>query len=78
MFDYICQIAILIGGTLTMFLLAQKNKWMRWGYIIGLVQESFWFYTTVYHHQWGVFLLCFVYTFCFLLGIYNYWIREIK
>ena len=75
MIDTICQIIILIGGTLAIFLLAQKNKWMRYGYIIGLVQEIFWFYSTYIHKQWGTFILCFVYTGCFLLGIYNYWVK---
>jgi len=76
MIDTICQIAILIGGTLTVFLLAQKNRWMRWGYIVGFIQEIFWFYTTAYHRQWGIFVLAFVYSFCFGLGVYNYWIKN--
>lgn len=76
MVDTICQIMILVGGTITIFLLAQKNKWQRWGYITGLIQEMFWFITTFKAKQWGIFLLCFVYTGCFILGIYNHWVRK--
>jgi hypothetical protein len=76
MISTICQIAILVLGAATIFLLAQKNKLMRWGYIVGLTQEVFWFYETYTKQQWGIFLLCFVYTGCFILGVYNYFIRR--
>jgi hypothetical protein len=76
MISIICQIGILLGGTLTTFLLAQRNKWMRWGHVVGLIQEMFWFYETYTKQQWGIFVLCFVYTGCFMLGIYNYWVKK--
>ena len=70
------QFFILTLGTLTIFLLAQKNKFMRYGYIIGAIQEIFWFITTYQNKQWGIFVLCFIYSGCYLLGIYNYFIRK--
>ena len=78
MVDIICQIMIFTLGAITIFLLAQKNKWQRWGYIIGLTQEVFWYTTTFRAKQWGIFALCFIYTFCFLLGIWNHWIKKEK
>ena len=74
--DTICQIMIFILGSITVFLLAQKNKWQRWGYIIGLIQEVFWFIAIFRARQWGIFALCFIYTGCFVLGIYNYFIKK--
>lgn len=78
MIDLICQIVIFTFGSITIFLLAQKNKWQRWGHITGLVQEPFWFISAIRAEQWGVLVLCFIYTFCFLLGVYNYFIKKSK
>jgi len=74
--NMICQIGILVMGALTIWMLAQKKSWMRWGYIIGALQEIFWFYSSYINKQWGIFILCFVYTYCYLLGVYNYWIKK--
>lgn len=78
MIDIICQSAIFILGSLTIFLLAQKNKWQRWGHVVGLIQEMFWFVAIFRSRQWGIFALCFIYTGCFILGIYNHWIKKEK
>ena len=74
--ELICQIIILFFGTLTIFLLAQKNKWQRWGYITGLIQEPFWVITSTVNKQWGIFVLAIVYSLCFMLGIYNHWMKK--
>lgn len=78
MIDQTCQIMIFVLGGATIFLLAQKNKWQRWGYIVGLFQEIPWFIATFRARQWGIFALTFVYTFCYILGIWNYWIKKEK
>jgi len=78
MIDTVCQIMIFVLGTASIFLLAQKSKLQRWGYIVGLAGEIFWFISTVRAKQWGIFALCFIYTACFILGIYNHWIRKEK
>lgn len=78
MIDTVCQIMIFVLGSITIFLLAQKNRWQRWGYIVGLIQEGFWFIAVFRAKQWGIFALCFIYTLCFILGIYNYWIKGDK
>jgi len=73
MIDQICQTMIVILGGLTIFLLAQKGKWQRWGFVIGLISEIFWFSTSYINNQWGIFVLSLVYTVCYGIGIKNHW-----
>jgi hypothetical protein len=74
--EQISQIALVVVGPVVIWLLAQKKHWMRWGYIIGLCHQPFWFYTSIYNRQWGLIVLSSIYTACYLIGIYNYWIRN--
>ena len=75
--DQICQIMILILGGLTILLIAQKkNKYKRVGFIIGLISEIFWFITSWMNNQWGIFMLAFVYSGCYFLGIINHWRKD--
>lgn len=78
MINTVCQVMIFVFGVITIFLLAQKNRWQRWGYVVGLTGEIFWFISAFRTEQWGIFALSFVYTTCFILGIYNYFIRKEK
>lgn len=70
------QFIILAAGILTSFLLAQKNKWQKWGFVVGFCAEPFWFISAWEGKQWGILILCVWYTICFALGIYNHWKRE--
>jgi len=68
MLDIICQIFISIFGVLAIFLVARGN---RWGFVVGLVQQPFWYITTYLNQQWGIFFLSIVYTLTWVYGVYK-------
>jgi hypothetical protein len=70
------QWAILILGGLAIWLLSRKEKWSRWGFIVGLISQPFWLYETFTKAQSGMFVLSLWYTYSWLHGIWNYWIKE--
>lgn len=71
----ITQIAIMIFGGLAIWLVGRKEHWSRWGFIVGLIGQPFWFYTTYVNEQWGIFTMCFIYTYSWGQGIWNHWIK---
>ena len=76
----ITQILIVLLGGLTVWLLARRDKWQRWGFIVGLISEPVWFYATLTAKpmQIGVVILAIWYTYAYCQGIYNYWIANDK
>lgn len=48
----------------------------RWACICGLCAQPFWFWTTYSNAQWGIFALCFVYSWAWLQGLRTYWIKR--
>lgn len=75
MWDLISQVAIVILGTSSIILLAKKNKW---GFVLGLAAQPFWYITAFVNQQWGVFLVSFVYTASWLFGIYEWFFKKEK
>lgn len=75
-YEIISQVGMLLFGGLAIFFVSKKNKWMRWGYIFGLIGQPFWIYMAVKTDQWGMLALTIFYTFNWMKGIYNYWIKE--
>lgn len=73
MLDVICQIVISITGVTALFLMAKGN---RWGFVVGLISQPFWFITTYQHQQWGIFGISFVYTANWIYGIYNWFFNK--
>jgi hypothetical protein len=57
-------------------MMGRKEKWMRWGYVLGLVSEPFWIWTAYEKNQWGILALTVWYTYAYGQGIYNYWIKK--
>lgn len=76
MLDQIAQWMILILGPSAVFVVGWKGKHRRWGYIIGAVCQPFWFITLYQNEQWPVFAVAFLYTFSWLQGIWNHWIKK--
>ena len=72
----ISQIGILIFGCSAVWLVGRKEHWRRWGYVMGLCGQPFWFYTTITAEQWGIVLLCCWYTYSWAQGVYNFWIKR--
>ncbi len=71
--DQISQVALVILGPLAITLVAKKN---RWGFVIGLLSQPFWFLTAYLNQQWGVFLVSVVFTGSWSLGIYEWFLKE--
>jgi len=73
MWDSISQIAIIIFGISSIILVARKNKW---GFVLGLLAQPFWFITSYINKQWGVFLVAFVYSITWAYGIYEWFYKN--
>lgn len=73
--DNISQIAVFILGAPAIILVAKKNKW---GFVIGLLSQPFWFITSFLNKQWGVFFVSFIYTLSWCLGIYEWFFKKSK
>lgn len=70
------QIAIGMTGVIAIFLSQQKNEQLkRYACVLGLIGQPFWFYATYQAEQWGIFAMCFLYTWMWGLGFYNNWIK---
>ena len=74
--DGISQIAIIILGASSIWLVGRLEKWSRWGYIIGLCSQPFWLYTSIHNEQLGIALLSIWYGYAWGQGFYNYWIKK--
>lgn len=74
--DIIAQYAIFILGPAAVFIVGMKNKYRRWGYIVGLACQPFWFITLYYNKQWPVFAVAFLYTASWAQGAYNHFIKD--
>ncbi|MDY6970242.1 MAG: hypothetical protein SVR08_16535 [Spirochaetota bacterium] len=76
--DNISQIGIVVFGCSAIWLVGRKEHWSRWGYIIGLISQPFWFYTSIKSQQWGIVLVSCWYTYAWCQGLWNYWIKAYK
>jgi hypothetical protein len=70
------QIGILALGCPAIWLLGRREKWRRWGYILGLASQPFWIYTAIAHEQWGIAAVSLCYAYGWIQGIYNFWIKD--
>ena len=50
MWDIISQVAIVFLGAGAIILVAKKNKW---GFVLGLASQPFWYITAFINEQWG-------------------------
>ncbi|OPY16061.1 MAG: hypothetical protein A4E69_00330 [Syntrophus sp. PtaB.Bin138] len=71
----ISQIGILIFGCSAVWFVGRKERWMRYGYILGLCSQPFWLWTSIQHEQWGIALLSLWYAYSWGQGIWNYWFK---
>lgn len=72
----ISQILIFITGVPAIYLVSRKDKWQKYGYIFGLMGQPIWVYITLTQAQYGMFALTVVYTFSWINGVYNHWIKK--
>ena len=76
MINIIIQILIVVSSCGAIWLLSQKGKWNRWGYIVGIVGQPLWFYDTLKNEQWGILAVTVWFTFSYAQGIRNFWINK--
>jgi hypothetical protein len=53
--------------------MARKN---RWGFVVGLASQPFWFITTYLHEQWGVMGITVLYCFIWAYGIWGWFSKK--
>lgn len=71
------QLAIAGTELTAMWLLQTKHLSKRkYSPIFGLLGQPFWFYSSYTSHQWGTFLLCFLFTSIWLKIFYDYWLTS--
>lgn len=74
-----CQIGITLLGVTAIFLSQDKRpSWRRWSSVLGLCSQPCWFTLTYLDKQWGVFALCFLYTWCWFRGFKAHWLDKEK
>jgi hypothetical protein len=73
MLDFFAQIGIFILTVSAVVLVARKNKW---GFILGVLAQPFWFLTSYINGQWGVFLVSVVMTISWSYGVYNWFFED--
>lgn len=73
--DLISQGWMVIFGCGSIWLLGRREDWRRWGYIAGLVSQPVWLFSGFYHNQWGLVLISLWYTYSWIQGVWNFWIK---
>jgi hypothetical protein len=75
--DVIPQLLIGLLGVTAIWLSQDKRDHVRrFGCLFGLASQPFWFYSAWTAEQWGIFALCFFYTWAWLKGVRTFWWRK--
>ena len=69
----IAQIGIVVFGISSSFLIAQKSKW---GFVLALLAQPFWFYIGITDGSWGVLVLTLVYTVSSAYGVFVWCVKD--
>jgi len=71
------QAVILITGALAIWLTQQRNvSWQRYACLIGIIGQPYWLLATYEAEQWGMFGLSIFYSYSWLVGINNHWLKS--
>jgi hypothetical protein len=65
--EFASQSAIFMGPVGAMLL----GSGSRWGFVIALATQPFWFYTSFRHRQWGIFIASLFYASGWAIGVYR-------
>jgi len=63
--EVVSQVGVALGAA-AIWKLGENN---RWGFVIGLAAQPFWFYTAIYNRQWGVLVAAVIYTVAWTRGV---------
>ncbi len=71
------QLMIGITGVVAIYLSQHKSDNIRkYACLFGLAGQPFWFYSAYKADQWGIFILCIMYTISWITGIKNNWFNK--
>ncbi len=73
----IAQIGITLFGITAIWLSQDSRESVRrYACLFGMAGQPFWFWTTWHAEQWGIFVLCFLYTWAWFKGVRNHWLKR--
>lgn len=73
MLRIVAQAGIFIFGASSILLLSYKNKW---GTVLGLLSQPFWFTAAILDEQYGVLAVNVVYLIVWSIGVYNWFFKK--
>lgn len=56
--------------------MSRTDEWNKWGFVVALIGQPFWFYTTWANKQYGLSVLACWCTYSILNGIYKRFIKK--
>lgn len=74
----LCEVMIFVLGSAAVFLLNTNSRWSKYGAILGLLSEPFWFLSAYMSQSWGIFAVSFIYTLSYCVGVYRFWFCKTK
>ncbi|WP_211314808.1 hypothetical protein [Thioalbus denitrificans] len=66
------QLGMTLFSGAAIWMVGRPEPWSRWGYLVGLVGQPFWFAAAVQSGQWGLFLITCWFTYAWGQGV---WLR---
>ena len=75
--DLMSQIAVFVFGVGAVLVVGMRRPSIRrWGYVLGLCSQPFWYYTFIAHEQYILVLCAIAYTVSWAVGFRNYWLLK--
>lgn len=74
--DIISQYILMIFGPLSILFISTTTKYRKYGYIMGLCLQVFWYITLIYHEQYPILITAGVYTVSWIVGVWNFVIKN--
>ena len=70
------QVGIVLTGVTAVFLSQSRHEVLRrYACLFGLAGQPFWFAAAITARQWGVMLVCVLYTIAWAKGVWTNWLR---
>lgn len=76
MLENIIQFCIFVLSASAIWFVGSTEKWSKYGYVLGLLSQPFWFYSTITKEQYGMLCLTVFYTYSWGRGFYNHFIKK--
>jgi hypothetical protein len=71
------QIAIMFTGVIAILLTQSESaERRRYACLFGLAGQPFWLWSAAEAGQWGVLLMCSLYTYAWAKGVRTHWLRK--